>query len=209
MKKRAGRPSLGEAYKIQERILAAAAKLFEVYNFKAVSIRQIAEEADVSVAMVSYYFVDKAGLFAHLLDQVFSKIQEQIKVIDADENLSIIDFIKSYSNLLIENPWFPVFLAKEVYFGDSALKASVLSRYSEDINPLLLDMINQEIEKGNFREDIDPKFALITIGSLLHHPWTIKATATKDSSNLSYTTEAMEKLMQHNCKMFLYGVTER
>ncbi|OIQ50885.1 putative HTH-type transcriptional regulator YttP [Pseudodesulfovibrio hydrargyri] len=46
----------------RESILKAAAKLFADYSYDMVGIRDIAREADVNSAMISYYFGGKSGL---------------------------------------------------------------------------------------------------------------------------------------------------
>ncbi|TGU92907.1 TetR/AcrR family transcriptional regulator, partial [Mesorhizobium sp. M00.F.Ca.ET.186.01.1.1] len=38
------------------RILSAAAKLFDTYGYKGTSVRQIAAEAQVNSALISYHF---------------------------------------------------------------------------------------------------------------------------------------------------------
>ena len=48
----------------QERsILIEAEKLFSEQDFDAVSVRDIAKEANVNIAMISYYFGSKEKLF--------------------------------------------------------------------------------------------------------------------------------------------------
>jgi AcrR family transcriptional regulator len=42
-----------------EKILAAARKKFAEQGYEGTSVRQIASEADVNIAMISYYFGGK------------------------------------------------------------------------------------------------------------------------------------------------------
>lgn len=51
----------------RERILAAAAKLFDAQGYDATSVRQIAKEADVNLALISYHFKGKRGLLELLI----------------------------------------------------------------------------------------------------------------------------------------------
>lgn len=61
MTPRAGRPSGGSD--AQERILAAARELFAAKGFQQTSLRAIAQEAGVNVALIGHYFGNKRGLF--------------------------------------------------------------------------------------------------------------------------------------------------
>lgn len=51
----------------KEAILIQAEKLFSEQDFDAVSVRDIAKEANVNIAMISYYFGSKEKLFEALL----------------------------------------------------------------------------------------------------------------------------------------------
>ncbi|MFT3720666.1 TetR family transcriptional regulator [Pseudorhodoferax sp.] len=59
-------------------ILLAAEKLFAQYGYHAVSIRQIAEEAKVPVALVSYYFGAKHELFHAIFEHWSPTIDERL-----------------------------------------------------------------------------------------------------------------------------------
>ncbi len=58
----------------REKIFYAGAKLFAEHSFNSVGIRDIAREADVNSAMISYYFGGKAGL----LREIFNSFSERL-----------------------------------------------------------------------------------------------------------------------------------
>ncbi|WP_320006923.1 TetR family transcriptional regulator [Maridesulfovibrio sp.] len=58
----------------REKIFQAGAKLFAERSFNSVGIRDIAREADVNSAMISYYFGGKSGL----LREIFSAFSERM-----------------------------------------------------------------------------------------------------------------------------------
>ncbi|WP_025843929.1 forespore capture DNA-binding protein RefZ [Brevibacillus agri] len=63
------------------RILSAAAKLFDTYGYKGTSVRQIAAEAKVNSALISYHFQGKQGvletLIASYFETLFRLLEEQ------------------------------------------------------------------------------------------------------------------------------------
>ncbi|UFJ41569.1 forespore capture DNA-binding protein RefZ [Brevibacillus humidisoli] len=65
--KRVGEPSGKGTDQTKARILAAAAKLFDAQGFDGTTVRQIAKEADVNLALISYYFNGKRGLLEVLI----------------------------------------------------------------------------------------------------------------------------------------------
>lgn len=64
----------------RELILDAAAVLFAEHSYEAVGIRDIARQANVNSAMISYYFGSKQGL----LQEIFSQFTEQLLNISGD-----------------------------------------------------------------------------------------------------------------------------
>jgi AcrR family transcriptional regulator len=59
-------------------ILLAAERLFAKYGFHAVSIRQIAQEAQVPLALVSYHFGQKQALFHAIFEHWSGTIDERL-----------------------------------------------------------------------------------------------------------------------------------
>jgi TetR/AcrR family transcriptional regulator len=68
----------------RQRILDAATRVFARKGYSASGVREIAAEAKVNLAMVSYYFGGKAGLFeailTHFFDTVGKTAQEVLAV---------------------------------------------------------------------------------------------------------------------------------
>jgi AcrR family transcriptional regulator len=61
----------------QERILNAAERVFADYGFDGASLRRIAEVAGVPVALVSYHFDSKSGLYRAVFERRAPAIVEQ------------------------------------------------------------------------------------------------------------------------------------
>lgn len=56
----------------KERIIEVAADIFGMDGFKAATIRKIAKAANANVASINYYFRDKEGLYAEVLEELFA-----------------------------------------------------------------------------------------------------------------------------------------
>ena len=65
----------------KNKVLDAAALLFNTQGYNGTSIRAIAEKAGVNVALISYYFNNKQGLLETLMLQFFEGYLEIIEVV--------------------------------------------------------------------------------------------------------------------------------
>jgi AcrR family transcriptional regulator len=61
----------------RERILQEAERVFGAYGFDGASMRQVAEAADVPVALVSYHFGSKEGLYRAVFERRVPTVVEQ------------------------------------------------------------------------------------------------------------------------------------
>jgi len=63
----------------KQRILEAAISLFAQKGFASVGVREIAKEANVNIAMISYYFEGKVGILKSVLEEFFDRYSQMLK----------------------------------------------------------------------------------------------------------------------------------
>src|ERR1017187_4351591 len=83
----------------QTAIINIAEKLFAVNGFDGTSVRDIAHEADVNVAMISYYFGSKEKLMEAVFEQRTNNIRLKIENLLQNDRLTHLE--KVY--VLIDN----------------------------------------------------------------------------------------------------------
>ena len=146
----------------EERIKAAARKVFHQKGYAGTRTRDIAEEAGVNHAMVNYYFRSKEKLFQVVMIETMTYFFQGISTILNEEKTSleqkIGQVVANYINLLLEEPELPTFVFNEVrtnpepFIENSpiykALQNSVLARqYTEAVargevsEPNLIQMV--------------------------------------------------------------------
>ncbi|GLB50908.1 TetR/AcrR family transcriptional regulator [Neptunitalea lumnitzerae] len=86
----------------QIQILEIAEKLFAEHGFDATSVRQIAKEADINIAMISYYFGSKEKLLETLLEYRNFDFRKEIAQIIEDTNLDHLHKIDTMIALLTQ-----------------------------------------------------------------------------------------------------------
>ena len=146
----------------EERIKAAARKVFHQKGYAGTRTRDIAEEAGINHAMVNYYFRSKEKLFQIVMIETMTYFFQGISAILNQETTSleqkIEQVVAKYIDLLLEEPELPTFVFNEVrtnpepFIENSpiykALQNSVLARqYAEAVargevsEPNLLQMV--------------------------------------------------------------------
>jgi len=67
-------------------LITAATPLFASKGLNGVSVRELARAGGANVAMISYYFGGKAGLYEAVLREVFSGLLQVAKVAQSDQS---------------------------------------------------------------------------------------------------------------------------
>ena len=133
----------------EERIKAAARKVFHQKGYAGTRTRDIAEEAGINHAMVNYYFRSKEKLFGIVMLETMTFFFKGVSTILNNENTSLEEKIEqvvaNYIDLLLEEPELPTFMFNEVrakpepFVANTpilqALENSVLARqYAEAVS---------------------------------------------------------------------------
>lgn len=101
----------------EEKILAAARKVFLHKGYYGARMQEIADEAGINKALLHYYYRSKDRLFEMIFQQAFSKFFPLVSdILSASEPWpkKIAHFVDHYINLLHENPYLPQFILSEV-----------------------------------------------------------------------------------------------
>lgn len=146
-----------------EEILKAAYKAFAHYGYEGTTVRQIAREAGVDPAMISYRFGSKEKLWRAVLENLKERLQFFIQKAEAladrnaeDAAYGLIDLILEIS---LENPEFPMIISQ------SAGSAAFDEVRKELIDPFITSAVpalSLAMEAGVFPKS-DPKMALFIL----------------------------------------------
>jgi AcrR family transcriptional regulator len=153
-------------------ILQAAEKLFAEEGFDGASIRNIAKEANVNIAMISYYFGSKEKLLEALIIHRTSGMKMQLENI-FNENLSPADKVDRLIDLYISRINKNKCMYQIVHFELSTKKRIMDMKAFIDIKLQNVEafkrIIQEGQEEGVFRKDINIFLIPTTIVGILVH----------------------------------------
>lgn len=154
-------------------IVSAAVSLFNSNGYDGTSIRDIAKEAKVNAANISYYFQGKRGLLEHCLTVFFEKYMLELEKGFATLDLGATECLKN----IAANLWFyqcdhihlTRFVLREMSI-DSQVVREILSTYYAKERYIF----NAVIEKGIETKEFSPnsiKYLMIQFKGLLSIPF--------------------------------------
>lgn len=140
-----------------ERIKQAAWELFSTQGYDATTVRQIAEQADVSAATVIQHAGDKAEL---LLLVFHEAIGERIKTLHVPENapldVTMLGIFHPFLDFYREHPELSRAYSREFLYGKSRWQAQEIQQAERFIG-FLAGVIEGFRSRGEVRHDADPK----------------------------------------------------
>src|SRR5690606_28067883 len=102
----------------EEKIIAAARKLFTEKGYAAARTRDIAEVAGINLALLNYYFRSKEKLFDIIMTENLHQFIGVINQIVNNEKTSLDKkleaLVANYIDLLTEQPNLPLFILTEI-----------------------------------------------------------------------------------------------
>lgn len=158
---------------VQQRIFETAEMLFVENGYKSTSIRDIATQSGVNIAMINYYYHSKLNLFEIIFENIFDLFAKRLLPIlqsDLDFFELLEQWIDSYFEILIEHPHIPSFILNEVNQNPDKLIKKIKDKGTSEIYAKLKNRIEAEIEKKTIKA-LPPESVLLNILSLCLFPF--------------------------------------
>ncbi len=158
----------------EEKILEAAHSVFVQKGMDGTRMQEIADTAGINKALLHYYFRTKQKLFEAIFKKVFQQIFPKIEFLilsdqPIEEKLGF--FIDQYIDVLLKNPFIPIFILKEIN-RDPEFLATVMKK--QGINPnQIFTMFEKEMEAGKIRK-MDPRELMVNVLGLSIFPFAAK-----------------------------------
>ena len=155
----------------ERKILEAAGKIFMKKGRLGASMQDIADEAGINRTLLHYYFRNKEKLFDTIFSKVISRVFPTLVaafVSDRPFMEKIRIFVATYTDMLKENPYLPVFVFQEISLNPERL-ASIIQH--EGIDPdIMLRGLSKEMESLGII-DMDPRHMIANMLGMVIFPY--------------------------------------
>src|SRR5437868_4158989 len=153
---------------VRANILAAAEELFAAQGFAGTSIRDIAQKAGVTGAMLHYYFGNKEALYTTLLEKAVAGIRSLIAETAASPEPSqerLTRFIEADADYILRHANLTRIVFREMLAGGTRL-VEIFQKYRVNNYAMLRDIMIEGAERKELRQ-MDIELAPISLMGML------------------------------------------
>ena len=156
----------------KEIIIESAIKLFSTKGFEGTSVREIAADANINVAMINYYFVSKEKLFESVVEYHASFLQGIFEELISNNDLTPIEKIDIIIDQTIErkfsNSAFHHLLHRELSLEHRPQMRDAISDILLKNMTSVKTIIKNGINDGVFNQ-VDVELTLTTLLGTIHY----------------------------------------
>ena len=195
----------------QVQIMETAEILFAEKGFNGTSVRDIAEKANVNLAMISYYFGSKdkllEALFGYRGEIYKMKLESMIGNNEMTSLEKMNTLIDHYIDKIMQQQCFSRIMVREQVLNHTGNTAELIFQMKKRNQELISKLIHQGQKRGEFKKNIDIPLMMATLIGTANH---LIATQHyyKELNNLQsmsdedFQKHLKKKLSQHLKKLF-------
>ncbi|MFL9485467.1 TetR/AcrR family transcriptional regulator [Chitinophagaceae bacterium LWZ2-11] len=155
----------------QLQIIECAERLFAATGYEGTSVRDIAEGAEVNMAMISYYFGSKEKLLEAVLEYRMAHTKVRVESLLKDDTISPIKkigiLIDDYIERMTQNTAFCKIIICEQILAKNPGVIKLLYDLKKRNTIIIEELIKDGQEKGFFKKNIDVVFMVNTMTGTL------------------------------------------
>jgi AcrR family transcriptional regulator len=157
----------------QIQIIDAAEKRFAENGFEGTSVRDIAHDAGINIAMISYYFGSKEKLLEAIFNYRIKTTGSNIEKIIHNDNLSPIQkidkFIDNYIDRMLQNQSFYRLMMQEPSLKELHQTSEIVYEAKMQNMELIKKTIQEGQALGAFKKNIDVPMMIMTMIGTANH----------------------------------------
>lgn len=205
-----GRPVAGTPDQ-RNALLDAAKNAFARSGYAGASLRMIATDAQVTPALAAYYFKDKTGLLAAVIDERVAPLVQALfaaVVAAGDDPLTQLQsFVRNYSATAARNPWLPQLIVREVLTEQGVLRQEFAQRFGFGLASRLREIVERAQRAGQIRALLASPAVVMSLISLCIFPF-IATPLVSGVLGIRVDEAHVATLADHHWTLFLHGVEE-
>jgi TetR/AcrR family transcriptional regulator len=168
-----GRPR-GDGPDLRVALLDAALACYVRKGIDGTSLRDIAHEAQVTPAMLHYYFGDRLQVRRAVIDErllpALSGLQARLQEAGDDIAALLAGFVGGIGQLVAEHPWLPPLWVREVLSEGGALRDVMFDTVGPRLPVMMAKRFAEAQARGAINPDLDPRLLMVSLVGLTLFP---------------------------------------
>ena len=182
-----------------DRIIDTAIPLFAKKGFVAVTIREVADAAQINSSAISYYFKGKEGLYQAVLEKTFLPVATLLKSVETMTSLKAIECLTTYAKSAAmvhrERPFLARFMNSELA-NPTPCGEAVIKKYISQLYQFLYASLCKGVETGEFAPELNLSHASVALAGIMNfyflaNPLIKEFTVVSESSDEEYIGQAL------------------
>jgi AcrR family transcriptional regulator len=156
---------------VREALLSAGGALTAERGNADWSLAEAADRAGVTPAMVGYYFTNKRGFLAALLETGFQPVLARLEwEAGQAEAPDLEELARDLLQTISDRPWLPTLMLHGVIAGDT-VRGEFTTRYGPRIAAAGQHLIASAASQGRLRRDLDPRLGFLSALATMVFPF--------------------------------------
>ena len=151
--------------------MEAAEKLFGEKGFEGSSVRDIAQEANINIAMISYYFGSKEklleALFTYRGENTIRKLESMLTNPEQQPLEKVNQLIDYFIDKFYDQQYFHKIMMREQVANQHTAITKLITHFKKNNQQLVKELICDGQKKGVFRKNIDIPIMMATLTGTL------------------------------------------
>lgn len=188
------------------KILEAAEALFAERGFTGTAVRDIANKAGVTGAMIHYYFGNKEGLYQAVLATVALKVRDTFAQIASQQDSTrerLTRLVEAYAAYVLSHPNLARILYREMLAGGQHLR-QMAGKYATANYTMVRDAIAEGVRRGELRE-LDIDLAPVSLLGMVAVFQFLRPIVSTVLGKQDYDDQFIKRIAQHTVELFLTG----
>jgi len=177
-RRRSGRPLATDPRAARETLLDAAVGLFAERGVAATSSADIAKRADVTPAMVHYYFRNRELLLDAVVAERLARFAAHVfgKPLPEAPAAQVVEVVvrRLYEAAALM-PWMPPIWIREIVSEGGALRSRMLRHFPVSAAVRLAEVVARDKEAGRVPAGVEPRLAFLTIAGVAMLPLAVRS----------------------------------
>jgi AcrR family transcriptional regulator len=159
--------------RVRQSIISAARALFAEKGYSGATVDEIIIKAKTTKPMLYYYFGNKEGLFAAVLEDIYGgmrEIENSLRVVDLPAIEAMRNVVQVTFDYHASHPeWVRLISIANIHYAKHIRASKTIASKNVPIIEIMRSLLRQGVQEGVFRSDIDPLHLHLLIISLCYY----------------------------------------